>query len=245
MVAGLLLRGMIAGCMAGLLAAVFAMLAGEPSIERAIAFEMAMEPAAATLPEPELVSREVQRGAGLLSAGLIHGGAIGGLFGLAFAFAYGRVGRLEPRELSVLLAAAGFIAIALVPALKYPANPPAIGAAETLGMRTSLYLAMVLISGLGLVLAGLTRAVLGQWLGGWNASLAGAALFIATVAFAAFQLPPVEEIQDGFPAAVLWNFRLAALGTQAVMWSTLGLAFGSMVRAVPECRDTIATRSSR
>jgi hypothetical protein len=127
-VSGLLLRGLLAGLLAGLFAAGFSFLAGEPSIERAIASETAREPAAAQPSMPEIVSRSVQRGAGLLTAYIVYGAAIGGLFSLVFALAYGRVKGFDPKALSALLAFAGFVTLVLVPELKYPANPPAIGA---------------------------------------------------------------------------------------------------------------------
>jgi len=96
MVGSLLLRGMLAGVLAGLLAAMFGALIGEPSIERAIAYESAAAQAAGEPPEPAIVSREVQRGAGLLTAGAVYGAALGGIFGLAFAFAYCRIGGTDP-----------------------------------------------------------------------------------------------------------------------------------------------------
>ena len=90
--------------------------------------------------EPALVSRSVQAGLGLFVAVLVYSAAFGGLFGLAFAFAYGRTsGTLTPQALSALMAAAGFVAIYLVPNLKYPANPPAVGSHETIGIRTALF----------------------------------------------------------------------------------------------------------
>jgi Probable cobalt transporter subunit (CbtA). len=82
MVSGLLRRGLLAGILAGLLAAGFSFLAGEPSIERAIAFETAVEQAEAQPSRPEIVSRSVQRSAGLLTAFIVYGAAIGGLFSL-------------------------------------------------------------------------------------------------------------------------------------------------------------------
>ncbi len=137
MVGGLLLRGLLAGIIAGLFAAGFLSFAGEPSIERAIAYESAANSVSGHMAEPELVSRSVQRGAGLWIASTVYGAAIGGLFSLAFAFAYGRLGSHDPRILSVLLACAGFVAMVLVPELKYPSNPPAIGAPETIAARTA------------------------------------------------------------------------------------------------------------
>ncbi len=225
MVGSLLARGMLAGVLAGLLAAAFGALVGEPSIERAIAYESAAAQAAGEIQEPPIVSRDVQRGAGLLTAGAIYGAAIGGIFGLGFAFAYGRIGGADPRRVSALLACAGFIAFALAPALKYPANPPAIGAAETIGARTSLYFIMALGSVAAMIFATMIGRSAAARLGAWSAGLVCAAVFIALVAGAAILLPAVDEAPADFPPDVLWRFRLASLGAQAALWSALGLGF--------------------
>ena len=67
----------------------------------------------------------------------MYGLALGGLFALAFAFAYGRVARASPRATALWLAAAAFVVVYLVPFLKYPANPPAVGDPDTIGRRTA------------------------------------------------------------------------------------------------------------
>ncbi len=230
MVSGLLLRGLLAGILAGLLAAGFSFLAGEPSIDRAIAFETAAEQATAQPPKPEIISRSVQRGAGLLTANIVYGAAIGGLFGLVFALAYGRTNGLDPKALSGLLALAGFVAMGLVPELKYPANPPAIGAPETIGARTALYFAMLAISLLAMILAATLALAFSARLGSWNGALISAAAFVGVAGLAALALPPVDEVPVNFPASVLWNFRLASIGARAVLWAALGLTFGGMTQ---------------
>ncbi|MGH6796487.1 MAG: CbtA family protein [Methylocella sp.] len=230
MVSGLLLRGLIAGILAGLLAAGFSFLAGEPSIERAIAFETALEQAAAQPPAPEIISRSVQRGAGLLTAYIVYGAAIGGLFSLVFALVYGRVSGFDPKALSALLALAGFGAMVLVPELKYPANPPAIGAAETIGARTALYFAMLAISLLAMMLAAMLAPQLAARLGSWNSALVSAGVFVGVACIGALALPPVDEVPVNFPASVLWNFRLASIGARALFWAALGLAFGGLTQ---------------
>lgn len=48
------------------------------------------------------------------------------------------------------------------------------------------------------------------------------------MAIAYLVLPGVDEVPGNFPATVLWRFRLASLGTQTVLWTTLGLAFGAL-----------------
>jgi predicted cobalt transporter CbtA len=222
----LLLRGMLAGVLAGILAVGFATLFGEPQIELAIGFESLIEHAAGHAPEPELVSRAVQRSAGLLTAAVATGAALGGIVALVFAFAYQRIGQFGPRALASLLAGAGFIAMVLVPQLKYPANPPSIGEPETIGVRTALYFEMMLIAAAALVLAVLLGRRLLARFGGWNASLIATIGFVCIVALVQFVLPDVNEVPDAFPAVVLWRFRIASLGTQFVLWASLGVIFG-------------------
>ena len=241
MVGALLLRGMLAGVVAGLLCFGFLKIAGEPPVDKAIAFETALDAAkshaAAHLhgapgpneePQPELVSRETQAGIGLFTGIMVYSAAFGGLFALAYAMAYGRIGDLEPRALSALLATLGFVAVYVVPAIKYPPNPPSVGEPETIGMRTALYFGMVALSLAAAVAAGMLRSRLLPRFGGWNAALiAGAAYGIAMVAVC-LALPAVNEVPDAFPAVVLWQFRIAALGAQLIMWTTLGLLFGAL-----------------
>ena len=254
MMGALLLRGMLVGVLAGMLAFGFAKLFGEPQVERAIAFETRMDAAKggeaenampadmemskgmtmtnAEAAAPELVSRATQSGIGLLTGVVTYGAAFGGLFALVFGLVYGRVGSLGPRATSAMLGCACFVAIYLAPSLKYPANPPAIGLPETIGARTVLFFAMIAISIAAMALAVAARQRLAASHGGWNATLAGGAVFLALVGAAQFALPSLNEVPGNFPADVLWNFRLASLGMQAVLWATLALAFGPLAEAV-------------
>lgn len=226
MTTNLLVRGLLIGLLAGILAFGYARVFGEPQVERAIAFEQQIERARSELPAPELVSRETQSGLGLFTGMVVYGAAIGGLFALVFAGAYGRVGGLSPRAAAALLALAGFLTIVVVPGLKYPANPPSVGDPATIGQRTALYFVMVAISLAACVLAvGLARR-LTRRLGAWNAALAAGAAFIVAIAIVQHALPDIDEVPERLSAVVLWRFRIAALGIQAVMWTTLGLAFG-------------------
>ena len=244
MVRQLLLRGMLAGVLAGLLAFGFAKIFGEPQVDHAIAFEDQMDKAKAQgtagtmsmsggmsmsnagAPEPELVSRAVQAGLGLFTGVVVYGAAFGGLFALVFAYAYGRIGALSARATSALLAGAAFLTLVVVPDLKYPANPPSVGHADTIGQRTELFLAMILISIAALVGAVVLGRRLTSRLGGWNAGFVGGAVFILLVAIAQISLPAINEVPDQFPAVLLWRFRIASIGLEAILWATIGLVFG-------------------
>ena len=55
-----------------------------------------------------------------------------------------------------------------------------------------------------------------------------AACYIVLVAITALLLPAINEAPERFPAVVLWNFRIASIGAQLIMWATLGLLFGTL-----------------
>ena len=225
----LLVRGMLSGLAAGLLALVFAYIVGEPLVVSAIDFESAAQAATGKTPEPETVSRAVQSTIGLATAVVVYAVAFGGLFSLAFAVAYGRIGRLSARATAAVLALGGYLVVFVVPFLKYPANPPAVGNADTINQRSTLYLAMVVASVLLAIAAIYLGRRLTSRLGAWNAALVATAVFVVAVAVVQFLLPTIDEVPDTFPATVLWEFRVAALGTQLVMWATIGLLFGALV----------------
>lgn len=233
MVGKLLLKGMLAGLIAGLVTFFFFKVFGEPWVEHAIALEE--QAAAATsegmaMAEPELVSRATQAGAGLLTGVLVYGAAIGGLFAISFAFANGRLGRLDPRATVMLLAGLAFVAVILVPALKYPANPPAVGSGDTIDARTQLYFAMMAIS----LLAAIAAVALAEWLrtaaGGWYASLIAGCAYVIVVMLASIALPSINEVPETFPANTLWNFRFASLSGHVIFWIGLAIAFDTVRR---------------
>jgi len=226
MVTGLLVRGLLVGLLAGILAFGFARLFGEPQVDRAIAFEDHVREAKGEAPQPVLVSRQTQAGIGLLTGVVVYGGALGGLFALAFAAVYGRVAALSPRATAALLALAGFVVVVVVPALKYPPNPPAVGDPETIGRRTALYFIMIAISLASSVWAiGLARRFTRRF-GAWNGAMVAILMFMLVVAAAQYLLPAVNEVPDKFSAVVLWHFRMASIGVQAVLWAVLGVGFG-------------------
>jgi hypothetical protein len=236
---------MIVGFVAALLSFGVLKTLGEPAVDHAIAFETTMDEAKAKAEhdaavargenpppveqEPELVSRPVQGGIGLFTGVTVYNLAFGGLFALAFALCNGRIGDWSPRVVSAAIALSGFVAVYAVPMLKYPANPPSVGNPDTIGLRTAIYFGMMLLSLVSMIVAWNVRNGLAKRLGGWNATLLGGAVFLVAVIIAGLALPPLNEVPEGFPAVVLWQFRMASLGAQAVMWTALGLGLGAWV----------------
>ncbi|MDQ3403565.1 MAG: CbtA family protein [Actinomycetota bacterium] len=236
-VRSLLVWGLLAGLVGGVLAFGFATVFGEPSVERAIAIEESAgghdhgehshEPAVEE--ESSAVSRGFQATGGLGIGAVAYGLGLGGLFGLAFAFAYGRIGPLTPRATALALAGIGYVSVVLVPFLTYPANPPAVGKAETIGERTALYFAMIVISLTLAVGAVIAVRALAVRLGGWSATVTAALGYLVLVTVIATLLPGFHEVPESFPGDVLWEFRVASLGTSAVLWAGIAVVFAVLL----------------
>jgi predicted cobalt transporter CbtA len=228
----LLVWGLIAGFCGGLLATGFAELVGESAVDQSIAVEDHKAAAAGEAPAPELVSRDIQKSVGLLTAAIVYGLALGGIFAIVFAVAYGRVGRASPAQTALLLALGAFLVLYLVPFLKYPANPPATGDPDTIGRRTELYLLMVSISVLAGVAAMRMRASLRTRVDPALATGLAAGAYLVIVVVAGIAMPGVHEIPRDFPATTLWRFREASVGMQLVMWTSIGLVFAVAAQRV-------------
>jgi predicted cobalt transporter CbtA len=240
----LIARGLLAGAVGAVLAFVFARLCAEPVIARAIAFEDGRADAenAHGVHEhgAELFTRGVQANAGLGFGVLIFGVAMGALFAVLFCIVAARVKSVRSHALSVFLAAGAFGAVYVVPFVKYPPNPPAVGQSDTIGARTGWYLVMVLTSAVVAVAAVWLARRLAARFGGWNATLLAAGAYLVAIAVVMVALPTVDEtpeplrdasgaiVYPGFPADVLYEFRLVSLATQLVLWATIGVVFATL-----------------
>ena len=233
-----LVRGLIAGLVAGFATFLVAYTAGEPHVDAAITLEEAGTAAQAPAShdhgdEPGTtagaeVSRDNQKTWGLLTGTLAVGVALGGIVALLAAGTVGRMGRLQPGQSTALVTLLGFVAFALVPFLKYPANPPAVGSGDTIGDRTALYFGFVAVSVLAAVAATYAAVRLRNRLGTYGGIVAGAAGYLAVMVLAGQLFATVNEVGD-FPADTLWFFRRASLFTLATMWGVIGVVLTGLV----------------
>ena len=213
-------RGLAAGLLAGLLAGLFAYLFAEPVLDQAIE----LESAAHAGEHSEAVFDRGEQKAGLILATALYGTSVGALFGLLSAFF--RTGSEWRRSLN--LTGAVFLGAVLLPFLKYPPNPPGVGAdPSTLTERTLAYLAMVALALL---------AVLAAWRFAHATSLEGAshlvryllagAVLAGLWTFLYLAMPEFGPADGHAPAGLVRDFRLSSLGTQVVLWAGIGGVFG-------------------
>src|SRR5215207_10132328 len=200
----LILRGLLSGAVAGLLAFVFARIFVEPRITEAIAYENGRAAAQEVLDraaglavpaaEAESVSRGLQSGVGIGVGTIVFAIAMGGLYAVAYTAAYGRVGAVRARTLAMLVALGGFVTVFLVPFVKYPASPPAVGSEDTIGQRTTLYLALVVLSLVLGALGVLLGRVLRRRYTAWTATLLAGAAFVVAIGIVLLVLPSIGDL---------------------------------------------------
>jgi predicted cobalt transporter CbtA len=230
-ITGSLKRGLVAGTCAGILAALFAFVIAEPTINRSIALEEQRAAAtatdhASTETHADPVSRDVQRRIGAPAGFILAGAALGAIFGLMYAGLRRVSDERDPWQRSLFLAAAGVCAFVVVPFLRYPPNPPGVGDPDTIDARTRYYLAALLL-GVSVVVGGwrLLRFLRDR---GWPPShrqAATAVLVVAVVGLGFVAMPtPADEIL--IPAKLLWDFRIQSLATQLLLWGSLAAVFG-------------------
>ncbi|AGL17452.1 CbtA family protein [Actinoplanes sp. N902-109] len=229
----LLLRGLLAGLIAGLLAGVFAYGFGEPKVDAAIAIEQATAHAEGAAAhdhgdEDALVSRDGQKGGLLLATGL-YGVAMGGLLATAYTLLRRRLRTADDARAALGLAGAALVGLVLVPFVKYPPNPPAVGDPATIDQRTISYLSIVVIGLVAVWAAVVAFRSLRAGAAEWLRLCAGLGGFLLVVVVGYVLLPGIDEVPGTFPPSLLWSFRVTSLGTQVTLWVTLGVAFTALL----------------
>ena len=88
---------------------------------------------------------------GQILAGTILGMSMSALFGIVYVFSKKSLPGGSDIKKSLILAGIMWLTIYIIPFLKYPANPPTVGDAETVVLRSILYLSFIAISGISAV----------------------------------------------------------------------------------------------
>jgi hypothetical protein len=218
----IILRGALAGFVAGVLGFVFARIFAEPQIQKAIDYESGRDAildklnqaaGRAIAPDgPEIFSRGIQRNIGIFSGIAAFSVAMGALIAVAYVILHGRFD-VRPRNLVWMIAAFGFFGVYLLPFVKYPANPPAVGHSFTISTRGQLYVAMV---GGSLILLGLAvylaRRLMPRF-GLLNATLLAGAAFLVLYGVLIGVLPSLGHLSANVNHADQFGFARASTET--------------------------------
>ena len=214
-------RGALAGAAGGIAAALFQWIVTEDQIRVALEIEAANS----TDQAEEMFTRTTQVIGGMLAAGL-YGLFLGVIFGFACAVLWRALPGGTAFARSIRLATVAFVAWALVPQLKYPANPPAVGDPDTVGQRTASYLGLMAASLILAYMAWSAWKMLSER--GYDGAkrfsiVAGGYLAGITLFYVIF---PANPDPVDVPANLIWHFRIDSLAGNALLWIVMGTVFG-------------------
>jgi predicted cobalt transporter CbtA len=221
---------LLSGAIAGTILGVINQALVEPYIDRAISIETQIAIKEGEVINPaDLQNYRLWQKGGEIVAGTILGISFGALFGIVFI--YGR-NLLLPHSDSnirkaIVLAGIMWFVLFLIPALKYPANPPAVGDTQTIYYRESLYVGLLTISGFSaLGLAFLYRKLsLAATANNKNRIIVVPLIYAAIIVVAFLILPPNPD-KISVPTDLVQGFRITSAFTMSVFWGLLGIILG-------------------
>ena len=223
---------LLAGAIAGTILGAINQIAVEPYIERAIELEMrnaAQSGQVMNNPSEFAAYRFWQKG-GEIIAGTILGLSIGSLYGIVFAYTHSSIsGTNNNKKKALIVASVMWLVLFLMPALKYPPNPPAVGDPETIYYRQSLYVEFLAVSGFSaLGLAFLYRKMV---VASSNDIKKAMMIIIPSVYVAimagAYLAMPANPDPINAPIDLIIGFRITSAITISMFWALLGVIFGA------------------
>ena len=235
-----LLSGAIAGTVLGAINQALV----EPYIDRAISLETQNAIKEGEVIDPvELQNYRLWQKGGEIAAGTILGMSFGALFGVVFVYSRSLLLPQSNSNIRKALVLAGIMwfVLFLIPALKYPANPPAVGDPETIYYREALYIGLLAISGFSALGLALLYRKLGRTPNNKNRIIIVPLIYAAIIVGAFLILPPNPD-KISAPVDLVQGFRIASAFTMSIFWGLLGLILGALWdRAKPHETAQITT----
>lgn len=215
---------LLAGAIAGTILGAINQVAVEPYIDYAVELEMQNTNQSSQIINPaEFTSYRLWQRGGEMLAGTILGLSIGSLFGIVFAYTHNSVPGSNNKKKALIVAGIMWFVLFLIPALKYPANPPAVGDPETIYYRQSLYVAFLVISGF----SALGLAFLYRKMGALNIKKAIIPVAYAAIISGAYLAMPANPDPINAPMDLVMGFRITSAITISMFWGLLGVIFGT------------------
>jgi hypothetical protein len=214
----------LSGALAGTILGIINLGLVEPYIDQAIGIEIQNSVSSGeNVNLSEIAHYRIWQKSGEVVAAAVYGISLGALFGIIFAYSKNALPGSNNKKKALFLAGILWFVLYLVVAIKYPANPPAVGNPETIYYREALYVAFIAISGFtALILALLWKRVK------INSKKIVFPLVYAGIMTAAYLAMPANPDPINISMELVQNFRVWTAVTIGIFWGLLGIIFGSL-----------------
>jgi predicted cobalt transporter CbtA len=214
---------LLSGAIAGALLAIINQFAVEPFIEKAIFLENQKAAAKGEVIDPvAFASYRVWQKDGEILAGTVLGMSYCSLVGVVFAYSRPHLPGSNNKKKALILAGIMWFVIFFMVAVKYPANPPAVGSPATIYYRQSLYVGYLAISGFGALGLAVLYRKLGQK---QSKKMIVPALYAALMLCAYFAMPSNPDPITA-PMDLVTSFRTVSAFTMSIFWELMGFFLG-------------------
>lgn len=215
---------LLAGVISGLAYGGINLFTVEPFIDKAVGIETQNRiNAGEEVNINELASYRSWQKSGEVVAGMILGVSFASLYAIVYGYTRKSLPGSSDIKKGLVLASIVWFTIFMIPFIKYPGNPPAVGEPETIYYRQALYIAFIAISGLG----ALGFAFLYRRMSSSSKKFIVPALYAAYIAGFYFAMPPNPD-PIKIPMELVTNFRIVSAATATVFWIILGAVFGAL-----------------
>jgi predicted cobalt transporter CbtA len=215
----------LSGVIAGVILAGVNYFVAEPFIDQAIGIEVDNSIASGEVVDfDELSTYRVWQKEGTFAAGAFLGLTYGAILGIVYVISRKYLPSSDDRKKALILAAIMCLSLYIVPFIKYPTNPPAVGDPETIGLRDSLYTSYQLASGLialgvSILMYKLRKISYIKYV--------IPIIYLGLVAFI-YAVFPANPDEITAPMDLVNAFRAVTFGTMVMFYLVLGAIFGIM-----------------
>ena len=219
-----LVVALISGAIAGTILGLVNLALVEPYLDKAIGIEVqnAINEGETVDPQEHVSYRFWQKG-GEVIAGTILGMAFGSLLGIVFAFGRKTLPGSNNIKKAIILSGIIWLVIFMIPAIKYPANPPTIGDPDTINYRQYLFISFILISGVSALGLSIIYKKINLKP---SFKLLTVSIIYGGIMVGAFIVIPPNSDKISAPMDLVNGFRITSMLTMTVFWFVLGITFG-------------------
>lgn len=217
-----LFSGVIAGIVLGLINQAVV----EPFIDRAISIETQQHIAKGeSIDTAQQSQYRIWQKGGEVVAAAMYGISLSALFGIVFVYSRRSLPGFTNKKKALFLAAVMFFVIFLIPALKYPANPPAVGNPSTIYYREMLYVGFIAVSGFSALALAFSYRRLQIYFPEKPTWLIVPLIYTVIMISAYIVFPPNPD-KVTIPTDLIISFRVASISTIGIFWGVSGIIVG-------------------
>lgn len=219
----LIVISILSGVIAGEILAGINLFIVEPYIDKAIGLEVKNDlMSGQKINFDEFNAHRVWQKSGTFVASAFLGVAYGALIGVVYIFTRKFLPSSDDRKKTIILASLMCLVLYVIPFIKYPANPPAVGNPETIGLRENLYVSYQITSGIIALSVGI---LFYKFKKADHITYIIPAIFIILIS-CTYLIFPSNPDRISISMDLVNSFRFVTVFTMIIFWILLGTIFG-------------------